>query len=189
MKERKALDLETFTLTPDDPGKKDAVHWLTGRIVAAGIAGDKLPQCFVAQTVEDETELLRRSVHTLHGFGLYTWNGYHFDLPFFAGRCLVHGIHLPKGFTKNWSKRWETEEHYDVKRALGETSFSKNGLTKVAKALGVLPPDSYEEGESGKDVDEWVRAGDWDRVRKRVLADATTSYALGCKVEVVGPAG
>lgn len=154
-KSRIANFKETFGVK-NKKASKGGLHFLTGRLVCAGV---KPVGCLPAVFADEEEALI------FEGLTLYleefkpsriiTFNGKAFDLPFLRFRGLLHGYdmtqYLPyERFAKN---------HFDVYEEVGGKWSMNATLAEYAWFFGV---DVIEH--SGAEVARQYRKGDWDGI-------------------------
>ncbi len=194
------FDLET---APAPGGEaRDALDWRLGRIVAAGtarpritaegerielrivLASDQAPGMSdvpdgvlaVVVPAPDENQLLRRlwlsmpsQVEVLSGFSSRT-----FDWPWLLGRSAVHGIVPCRRFHLHRYQHWEFVDWADV--LAHYDAFPRKGwtLAQYARRFGLR----YEPWGEGRQVPEWLEAGDWQSIARHLMYDLLTLYAL-----------
>jgi uncharacterized protein YprB with RNaseH-like and TPR domain len=172
-KERLDEYKEKFEATSKKKNKrssKGGLHFLTGRLVCAGVKPVGAMECTFAD--EEEAVIIEGLVGYLRECRidqLITFNGKLFDLPFIRLRAALYGYDITNYLPfERYSK-----QHYDIYEQLGGKWGLNCSLAEYAWHFGL---DTIVD--HGSDIAKMYKKNDWDGIVQHNVGDLITTEAL-----------
>jgi uncharacterized protein YprB with RNaseH-like and TPR domain len=164
---------EPKTATRSKAKKKSALgglHWLTGRVVVAGVK--PIGRDPVVFADEEEAVIFAGLVEYLRDhvpISVVTYNGKAFDLPFLRMRGALYGYDMTEVLPYDRYSKY----HYDIYEALGGKWVMSAKLAEIAWHFGL---DTISD--TGADVERQYKEGDWEGIIAHNVGDLVTTEAL-----------